>query len=190
MPCQATLEAVMSQVTDLSKGLLKALLHEKKRENPEQHNQYSIYKMQYSVVVKLLKQEVKLITELAELKNEIDEMMEELDDGRAKDENRNPLNEGEMLNCYEFLSVSYRTNEALVHLASLIATAKVCNNPPHVFRNFAPYKEQVLKKIEKKAEQLRDEKLNKRVLHFLNTEENVEVNFDNGMKITIDGAED
>ena len=185
MPCQATLEAVMSQVTDLSKGLLKAVLHEKK-----ETYQHRLYKMQYSVIVKLLKQEGKLITELAELKNEVDERMEQLDDGRGKDENQNQLNEGQLLDCYEFLKVSYQTNEALVHFASLIATAKVCNNPPHVIHNFAPYKEHVLKKIEKKAEQLREEKLKERFLLFLNIEEDYEVNFHTGMKITVDAAED
>jgi hypothetical protein len=194
MPCQATLAEVMWQLTEVSNWLREDLLLEKQSLGHRKENiQYNITKAQYSVVLKLLKQDVKLITELAELKIEVEDMMEQLDDGRGKDQNKNPLKEGHLLECYNFLKASYKINEHMVHLASLMATAKVGKNPRHVIKHFAPYKEQVIKKIEEKAEQIRDkrkEEYNKNVLHYLNTEDNFIGVLDNGMTIIVDGAED
>jgi hypothetical protein len=187
----------MWQLTEVSNWLREDLLLEKQSlGHIKQNIQYNISRAQYSVVLKLLKQEVNVITEFAELKIEVEDNVEQLDDGRGKDQNKNPLNEGHLLECYQFLKNSYTINEHMVHLASLMTTAKVCRNPPHVIKHFAPYKEQVIKKIEEKAEQIRgkrEEEYNKELLqtlNILNNKEDITVEFDDGMIIKIDGAKD
>ena len=192
MPCQAPLEYAMSQLTGLSKTLLGTIQRvQKVSKKPEEQVEYTIIRAQYSVVLKLLKQEVNVITECAELKIEVEDAMEKLDDGTVKSEEGNPLNEGRLLHAYNFMKSAYHINGRLVYLASLMATAKVCKNPTQVKRKVAPYNEQVLKKIEKRAEELRNRALSpENVLHVLNNEENLTVEFEDGFKIRIYGAED